>query len=165
MRAPEGLQIRPARMEDAEALNEIRRQESVVASTGRLSSERVQQTRDWLAALKPDDHLLVAEVDRVLAGMAALHVLSGKQRHVARVGLTVSEAFQGRGVGRALMERLLRLADKELGLVRVELTVVVDNARAVHLYESLGFQREGVLRKAFMKDGEPRDMLVMGRVR
>jgi putative acetyltransferase len=77
----------------------------------------------------------------------------------------VHDEHQGRGIGRALMAALLDLADLHVGLARVELEVATENTAAVRLYESLGFEREGVKRAAFMIDGRLSDLLVMGRIR
>jgi putative acetyltransferase len=77
----------------------------------------------------------------------------------------VHDDYVNQGIGRALMERLLDLADNWLGLKRVELDVMADNAPAIHLYESLGFEREGIKRAAMFRGGVFVDLLVMGRVR
>lgn len=159
------LTIRPVRAEDAEAVNRIRRQPGVMEFTMGMPSERIAQNREFIERLGPDDHVLVAEVDGRVVGMAGLHVGRGRQRHAASLGIMVDEALHGRGIGRALMEALLDLADNHLGLVRVELEVFADNARAIHLYETLGFRTEGRKRKAVLRRGEFIDVLVMGRIR
>ena len=56
--------------------------------------------------------------------------------------------FQGRGVGKALMQALLDLADSWTPYTRLELTVYADNARAIALYKQFGFDEEGVLQGA-----------------
>ena len=48
-----------------------------------------------------------------------------------------------------------------VGLVRIELEVFVDNARAIALYEKRGFRYEGRLRKARLIDGDYRDVFHM----
>ena len=60
---------------------------------------------------------------------------------------------------------VLDLADNWLMLVRLELTVFADNERAVHLYESLGFEREGIRRKAAVRNGVYMDEIAMARIR
>lgn len=60
---------------------------------------------------------------------------------------------------------LIDLADNWLMLVRLELTVFADNERAVHLYESLGFEREGIRRKAAVRNGVYMDEIAMARIR
>ena len=71
--------------------------------------------------------------------------------------------YQGRGIGRALMESLLDIADNWLMLKRVELSVFTDNERAVRLYESLGFVVEGTKRYAAVKNGVHADEYLMAR--
>ena len=51
-----------------------------------------------------------------------------RRRHVGCLGMAVRDDLQGRGVGTALMEAALDLADNWLGLTRVELQVYTDNA-------------------------------------
>jgi putative acetyltransferase len=151
-------------MEDAEAINEMRRQRTVAEWTMGLPSERIAQNREFLQALSPEDHVLVAELDDRVVGMAGLHVRRGKGQHAAALGIMVREEYQGQGIGRRLMDALLDLADNWLGLVRVELDVFAGNDRAIRLYESLGFQREGLKRKDVFRNGRYEDVVVMGRV-
>jgi diamine N-acetyltransferase len=54
----------------------------------------------------------------------------------------------GRGTGRRILEELIRISFEELHAHRLFLDVYQDNARARHLYESLGFVYEGVMREA-----------------
>jgi L-phenylalanine/L-methionine N-acetyltransferase len=157
--------IRPVRLEDVEAINLLRRQPSVADYTAAFPSERIESNREFVEALSPDDHLMVAELDGQVVGMAGLHVKSGKQRHSAVLGIMVHDQLQDRGIGRRLMESLLDLADNWIGLVRVELEVYADNARAIHLYETLGFEHEGRRIKGVFRNGQYADVLIMGRVR
>lgn len=156
------LLIRPVRAADAAALYELRQQPEVQRFTTAMPSERPS---DFIGKLGPDDHILVAELDGRVIGVAGLHGKLGKFRHAAGVGIAVHDAFAGRGVGRALMERLLDIADNWLGLVRLELEVFADNERARRLYERLGFVEEGRKRKAVFCGGQYLDELVMARVK
>ena len=52
--------------------------------------------------------------------------------------LAVAHAFQGRGIGRKLVEHVANLA-KELGCCKVTLEVLDGNTRASDLYKSCGF--------------------------
>lgn len=90
---------------------------------------------------------------------------AGKRRHVGVIGIAVHDGFQRRGIGQALMEALLDLADTCLSLVRVELEVFASNARAIRLYERLGFEHEGRKRRGVIRRGQYEDVLAMGRVR
>lgn len=157
--------IRPVRAEDAEAVNELRRQPLVRDFTCALPSERVADNRKYIEGLGPNDHVFVAEVDGRVVGIAGLHVQTGKLRHVGSVGLSVHDEFQGRGIGRALLATLLDLADNYLDLKRVELEAFTDNVRAIRLYESLGFETEGCKRQAVFRRGKYLDTLFMARLR
>ena len=59
-----------------------------------------------------------------------------------------------RGLGRRILEELISVAFNEYHAHRLFLDVYEDNARARHLYESVGFQYEGVIREAARRDGE-----------
>jgi len=165
MTEPLAVRVRPLRPEDADALHAIRTQPGVADTTLGLPSDRVADSRGFFDALGSDDHLLVAVLDGEVVGAAGLHLRRGKQRHSASVGIMVREELQGRGIGRALLTALLDLADNWLGLTRVQLEVMAENERAIRLYERLGFEREGLKRKAVFRGGRFQDMLVMGRVR
>ena len=159
------VEIRPIRPEDAEAIHALRLLPSVIDGTMAIPSERMERSQRLLANLGPDDHTFVAVVDGVIVGMAGLHVEAGKRRHTGNIGMMVHDQFQGRGIGRELLEALLHVADNFLGLVRVELEVYPDNERAIRLYESCGFAHEGRKRKAVWRHGEHQDVLAMGRIR
>jgi L-phenylalanine/L-methionine N-acetyltransferase len=158
------IEIRPVRVEDTEQINVIRRQPEVMDNTLALPSERIAYNQHFIEALGPDDHMFVAVVDGQVAGMAGLHVAPGRRRHAGSVGISIHRDYQGQGIGRALMQALLNLADGYLGLLRVELEVFVDNTRAIKLYESLGFVTEGRKCMDSIRRGEYVDTLVMGRV-
>ena len=54
----------------------------------------------------------------------------------------MAAAWQGKGIGDELMRRLLDRADNWAGYLKIELTVYVDNARAIALYRKYGFARK-----------------------
>ena len=159
------VEIRPIRPEDVEAVYALRLLPSVIDGTLAIPSTRIEETHRRIGSLGPDDHTFVAVVDGVVVGMAGLHLSAGKLRHTGSLGMMVHDQFQGRGIGRELLETLLHVADNFLGLVRVDLEVFPDNERAIRLYESCGFEHEGHKRKAVWRHGEHQDVLIMGRVR
>ena len=66
-----------------------------------------------------------------------------------------------KGLGRRLLTEILRIAFSELRAHRLFLDVAEDNARARHLYESLGFVYEGTMRDASLRDGQYFDLHLM----
>ena len=69
--------------------------------------------------------------------------------------IAVHPDWQGRGVGRALFSALLERVEGDFPhIVRVELKARETNSRAIGLYETLGFQKEGrMLNRIRLEDG------------
>jgi len=160
--------IRPVRIEDAEDINEIRRMDGVRETILSTYSERIANTEGFINSLSENDHLLVAEVEkdgaRKVVGVVGLNVSRiPRLRHCGSIGIMVHRNYQGKGIGRALLEKVIDLADNWLMLVRLELAVFVDNERAIKLYESLGFQIEGRKRFASIRNGKYDDEYLMAR--
>jgi RimJ/RimL family protein N-acetyltransferase len=106
--------------------------------------------------------MLKATLEGELAAVASLLRLSrSRVRHSASLGLSVRKPYWALGLGRAISEAVI-LEARRLRLTRIELRVRHDNARAISLYESLGFQLEGTLRAAFKVGEIEYDDLIMG---
>lgn len=68
---------------------------------------------------------------------------------------------QGKGVGKFAAAQIINHAINDLGLNRIHLTVLADNARAISLYQKIGFQQEGILKDAAYKNGKFTNMVQM----
>ena len=80
----------------------------------------------------------------------------------AAVDIFVGTAAQGRGVGPDAMRTLISWLFDVRRHHRLTVDPAAENARAVHVYEKLGFRRVGVLRRyERVEDGEWRDALLM----
>jgi RimJ/RimL family protein N-acetyltransferase len=100
--------------------------------------------------------------DRLL-GDIGLYVTNSWGPRDAFVGLGIGDRENwGKGYGTDAMKIALRYAFTELNLRRVTLTVFEYNPRAIRSYEKTGFQHEGRLRGALLRDGKRWDMLYMG---
>ena len=88
-----------------------------------------------------------------------------KVRHVSHiVGMMVSDAMQGQGIGHLLLECALRLLQNDSTLDVVTLSVTASNRGAVRLYERSGFVRYGRLEGALkLPDGRLLDKDLMTR--
>jgi putative acetyltransferase len=103
----------------------------------------------------------VGEVD----GLHLVAVDAGRMVASAGLGICVARDWWGRGLGHEMMRRLLDWADRWSGYRRIELTVYTDNARAIALYRSHGFEHEGTLRAYGLRDGAYADVHLMARLR
>lgn len=88
-----------------------------------------------------------------------------RHNHVGEIDLiAVLSRFQHKGVGKALTNAMLDLADNWLQLERTSLLVWSDNTRAIALYEAFGFEIEGTLRRYARRPGGFADAHMMGRI-
>ena len=85
----------------------------------------------------------------------------GSVAHVGTLGIGLLSNYRGKGLGRQLMSAAIAKA-WGIGLRRIELSVRADNLNAVHLYQDLGFEIEGLKRRGFCVDGEFIDVTIMG---
>lgn len=163
----EAYSIRPVRPEDLEGIYAIRIMRGVFENTMGLPSNRLEQSKSFLEGLGDDVHQFVAVDARgQVLGVAGLHVSTkARNRHTGGIGLFVHREYQRQGIGTALLTTLLDLADNWLMLLRVELEVYADNGGAIRLYERMGFQQEGIRRKASIRNGAYVDDLMMARLR
>jgi ribosomal protein S18 acetylase RimI-like enzyme len=82
--------------------------------------------------------------------------------HIAQLTIVVHAGFEGRGIGRALMNHLIDWARGEPSVQKVELRVRHENERAIRLYRSLGFSEEGRFeRRIKLADGRYLDDVAM----
>ncbi len=160
------IEVRAREPRDVEALTAIAACPGVIAGTLQLPFRSVEVRREWVARQDPLVHGLVAELDGRVVGSLTLHVeANARRRHTGGIGMGVHDAYQGRGVGSALVAAALDLADNWLGLERLELTVFVDNAPAIALYKKFGFEIEGTARRFAWRNGEYVDAYTMARLR
>ena len=94
----------------------------------------------------------LADIDWVHRG-CELHIMIGPA------------AQRGRGAGSFAVKAILDHAFDDMGLERVQVLVLQDNAPAIGLYRKCGFRQEGCLRHAAYKGGVWKDMLVMSVLR
>jgi diamine N-acetyltransferase len=103
----------------------------------------------------------VIEADGERAGVVELVEIDYIHRG-AEFQIIVHPGFQGRGYARAATVAALDYAFAVLNLHKVYLVVAVENPKAIHIYEKVGFATEGELREEFFADGRYRNALRMG---
>ena len=160
--------IRRTEPSDYEAVQRILASPKVVWGTLQLPFPSVEQWRKRL--VEPPEGLfsLVACVENnEVIGQLGLQTFPNRprRRHVGQIGMAVRDDWQGKGVGTALMQAAIDLADNWLNLTRLELQVFVDNTPAIRLYEKCGFTIEGTLAGFAFRDGQYVDTYIMARLR
>jgi phosphinothricin acetyltransferase len=109
-------------------------------------------------------HRLVAVDGERIVGWAALAPVSQREcyRGVAENSVYVDAEAQGRGVGRALLKRLVADADRA-GICTIQTGVFPENEASVALHLACGFRVVGSREKLAQLDGEWRDVLFLER--
>lgn len=130
-----------------------------------LEAPPLDQVRRFaLDRIERGDPGYVAVVDGEVVGWCDITRLDRPiHAHRGALGMGIVAAYRGRGLGRKLIDATVAQARKA-GFVRIELLVHSDNARAIALYDKVGFVREGVQRDAIYIDGEYRDAIAMAIV-
>jgi putative acetyltransferase len=159
--------IRHAEPDDYQALHRIFSGSRVIEGTLQLPLPSAEMWRKRLSERPEDTYALVACVEGEVVGDLGLETYPTlwRRRHVGQIGMAVRDDWQGKGVGAALMEAALDLADNWLNLSRIELHVYTDNRAGIALYEKFGFEIEGTHRRYAFKGGEYVDAYSMARVR
>jgi len=157
--------VRGQEAEDWEDIAAIFEGERVIFGTLQLPYQSRDAIRDRVENPRPNMHALVAVVDGRVVGSPGLERGQGRQAHTAHLGMMVHDSYQGQGVGTALMEAAIRLAEGWLAITRLELIVYTDNEPALALYRKFGFEIEGTLREFAFRDGRYVDAYLMARVR
>lgn len=123
-------------------------------AAGIIKALHATNTLTWLAV----------ENDEIVGLLNIRPYEASRHKDNATLGITVKKAYWSKGIGRRLMNKAIEFFD-ESSLHRLEIMVVKDNERAVHLYRSLGFEEEGTLKEFHRIDDKYYDVLVMAIVK
>jgi UDP-4-amino-4,6-dideoxy-N-acetyl-beta-L-altrosamine N-acetyltransferase len=100
--------------------------------------------------------------EKKIIGICALLGIDSKNRN-CELSIVIGEKdYWGKGYGKETMNILMNLAFNEFNMHKIYLRVMSFNKRAIKLYESLGFLREGVLKESIYRKGKYYDVLIFG---
>jgi len=161
------LTIRRTEPSDYEAIAKIFTYPKVIWGTLQIPYPSIEQWHKKIAEPPEGFYSLVACVDDAVVGQIGLHTSPNRprRRHAGEIGMMVRDDWQSKGIGTALMQAAIDLADNWLNLSRLELDVFFDNEPAIKLYKKFGFQVEGMQIGYAFRDGQYVDTLMMARVR
>ncbi len=164
---PKTFSIRRVEPGDYEAVHRIFTMPKVIRGTLQVPYPSVEMWRKRLAEPPEGLYFLVACVEAEVIGQVGLHTFPNhpRRRHVGEIGMAVRDDWQGKGVGTALMQAAIDLAENWLNLSRLQLDVYVDNEPAIRLYKKFGFTIEGTLVRFAYRDGRYVDTYTMARLR
>lgn len=132
--------IRPCRPDDAETLVDLIRELAVYEKLEHFAKATPESFRTHLFGHRPAAEAIMAEVDGTPVGFALFFSTFSTFRGQPGLYLEdifVREAYRGRGIGKALLATVARLA-VDRGCGRLEWSVLDWNAPSIGFYRSLG---------------------------
>lgn len=158
--------IRHATVEDLEDITEIYN-EAILKTTATFDTEEksLEERKIWFENHDSRHPILVAEEGKHVVGWASLSKWSdrGAYSDTAEISLYVKEEYQGRGIGRGLLEAILE-EGKKTGLHTLIARVVESNESSIHLLKSTGFEQVGKMREVGRKFGKLLDIHLMQKI-
>ena len=134
-------------------------------ATVRATSEEELAAEVARSLAEPEDFgVMVFALRGERVGTATWERVNRRSR-IASVGaFAVDPAFRGRGVGDEAARVLQRHLIHEIGLHRLQMEIYAFNERALRHAERAGWIREGIRRKAYLRDDEWVDGILFGLV-
>ncbi|WP_313086844.1 N-acetyltransferase [Atlantibacter hermannii] len=161
-----GIVIRHAEPGDTEAVHRLFTQPEVYSNTLQVPHPSRAMWQERMNQKSPGQYHLVAIVeDQVVGHLMIAAETRPRRSHVASFGLCVDAARHNQGIATALLREMIAMCDNWLRIERIELTVFVDNAPAIALYQKLGFDIEGTGKRYGLRDGDYIDAYFMARLR
>lgn len=144
-------------------------------ATGHATFEtEAPEWQKWDGAHRKDCRLVLAvpsETDEsgaaeriAVVGWAALSPVSARRVYagVAEVSVYIAAAARGRGIGKALLEELVRQSEAS-GVWTLQAGIFPENIASIRLHESCGFRQVGVRRRIGRLGDVWRDVLLLER--
>lgn len=161
--------LRPITSRDTDAMWAMVQDEAGNRLTGTQRSFTREEIARWCEACADAegrvDLAIVATSDGRFLGEVVLNEIDETNRSANfRISLSGPRNY-GRGYGSEATRLMLEYGFERLNLHRIGLEVFAFNDRALHVYEKLGFRREGVLREVLFQDGRYHDAIVMSQLR
>lgn len=157
------MKIRPLERNDLPFIHQLDNHKSTMA----LWFEEPYESIDELTSLY-DKHIhdnterrFVIDLDGEFAGIIELVEIDYIHR-TTEIQIIVRQGYQGRGLAKQAIRKGLDYAFNMLNMHKVYLYVDVDNKVGIHIYEGVGFVKEGLMRQQFYANGAYHDSLFMG---
>ena len=123
---------------------------------------------EWLAgtleAIKRGEVInVVAEIEgKIIANGEVTRGRYDDTRHHGQLGLTMIGRYRGHGIGRKMIETLVKQS-RRAGLRSLEVEFLAQNRAARRAYEREGFRRAGLIPRKIFRNGKYLDGLIMTR--
>ena len=158
-----GLQIRLAEHEDAQAIQEIYNNEvRNSTATFDLVERTIEEQKEWLRKRSGAFSVLVAELDKEVVGFASLSPYKERAAYRTTVedSVYVEKNFRNQGIARKLLSHLLEVAESS-GFHAVIARIGGGNESSISLHKKFGFTIVGTEKEIGRKFGKWQNVVVM----
>jgi RimJ/RimL family protein N-acetyltransferase len=161
------IELRRATSEDVDWLADLLQDDETLPFLAPHRTTRESIAADVERSLAEPEKFgrLIVLVDGERAGVMGFDERSEVHRIANLGGLAIHPDFRGRGVADDAARMLQRYLLFELGYHRLELACYGFNDRAIRHSERVGFVREGVKRRAYLRHGEWQDAVLFSLLR
>lgn len=160
----EKLAMRKVEENDLEILMKWRNSPEVSSFLFTDITYTIERQKNWFNKNKEDKeniYFIVEDLNGKKFGEARITNIDLKNKK-CEIGAHIGEQeFKGKGLGKEIFRILTDYCFKELGMNKVYLRVFKFNEVAIHVYEKIGFKKEGILRQEILKKGKFEDVIIM----
>lgn len=146
-------------------INELSKEKTFVRFQGEeiTLEEEIKYLKNQLELIEKKQSVkLLAFSNNILIGITEINMRDKTEKHVGILGISIAKDFRGEGLGKILMELVLKEAKKELpDLKIVTLEVYSTNDIAKNLYQQCGFIKYGILPNGITRGGNYEDAILM----
>jgi RimJ/RimL family protein N-acetyltransferase len=96
-------------------------------------------------------------IDGQVCGGIAIDLMIDANSKAGEIGYWLGEPYWGRGIVTEAVKLLTEYAFKNLDVIRVQAGVFGQNAASMRVLEKAGYIKEGIMRKAIIKNGNVMD--------
>ena len=155
--------LRDATAADLPAINAIYNHYVPVSTCTYQTTPETDESRlAWFTGRKPQHPVIVAEIDGTVVAWGSLSAFHKREAYAGSVenSVYVSHTLQRRGIGRIIMEELIRRA-RASGIHTIVAVISADQEGSIALHQRLGFVETGRLREVGRKFGRVLDVVHM----
>ncbi|WP_420641300.1 GNAT family N-acetyltransferase [Candidatus Leptofilum sp.] len=161
----ECIVLRPITVDDAAAMFASLADEESMRLTGTQQTFTFEQVRQHCQRIAQADdrvdYAITLKDDPTYLGEVVLNEIDWHNRSASfRIALASKTLF-GKGYGTEATQLIVDFGFQTLKLHRIELEVYDFNPRAQHIYEKVGFKKEGVRRDVLLWNGRYQNAIIM----
>ncbi|MEP7103682.1 MAG: GNAT family N-acetyltransferase [Candidatus Dojkabacteria bacterium] len=122
----------------------------------------------WMGYINPfltnnlQEMLLAFEEEKLFGMIGLTYDSKQRKKHIGSiVWFYVTKAKRGKGIGKDLINKALKILEDNSEIAKISLLVVATQLKAIEIYKRLGFEINGTLKKELKIDNDYLDVLLM----